>query len=111
MALSPSKKQVAFYNSTTHTAHIFSSTFESKKKATFNIDETSMENEKEAQEAVLSFNNNCQFVFCGEEALALSGLRYILVVGISEKSKTIIYVLSSRSAIESLFGAEEHYCK
>lgn len=111
IALSPSKKQVAFYNSTTHTAHIFSSTFESKKKATFNIDETSMENEKEAQEAVLSFNSNCQFSFCGEEALALSGLRYILVVGISEKSKTIIYVLSSRSAIESLFGAEEHYCK
>ncbi len=33
IALSPSKKQVAFYNSTTHTAYIFSSTFESKKKS------------------------------------------------------------------------------
>ena len=112
MALSPNKTQIAFYNSTTHSAFVFPSTFDSpRKKIVFNTDDTLMENEKEAQEAVLSFKLNCQFLFCGENALALSGLRYILIVSIIEKSKTIIYKLSSRSAIESLFGAEEYYCK
>ena len=112
MALSPNKKQIAFYNSVTHCAYIFPSTFDStRKKITFNTDETLMENEKEAQEAVLSFKNNYQFLFCGETALALSGLRYILIVSITEKSKTIIYKLNSRTAIESLFGDEEYYCK
>ena len=112
MALSPNKRQIAFYNSVTHSAYVFPSTFDStRKKITFNTDETLMENEKEAQEAVLNFKNNYQFLFCGETALALSGLRYILIVSITEKSKTIIYKLNSRTAIESLFGAEEYYCK
>ena len=112
IALSPSKKQIAFYNSTTHCAFVFPSTFETpRKKIIFNTDDTLMENEKEEQEAVLSFKINCQFLFCGENALALSGLKYILVVGLTEKSKTVIYKLSNRTAIESLFGAEEYCCK
>ena len=110
--LSPSKKQIAFYNSTTHCAFVFPSTFETpRKKIIFNTDDTLMENEKEEQEAVLSFKINCQFLFCGENALALSGLKYILVVGLTEKSKTVIYKLSNRTAIETLFGAEEYCCK
>ena len=112
MALSPNKSKIAFYNNTTHSTFVFPSTFDSaRKKIVFNTDETLMENEKEAQEAVLSFKINSQFLFCGEDALALSGLRYILIVSIVEKSKTIIYKLSNRTAIESLFGAEEYYCK
>ena len=112
IALSPNKKQIAFYNNTTHTAFIFNSTFDSpRKKITFNTDETLMESEKEAQENVLSFKNNTQFLFCGESALAVSGLRYILIVGLTEKSKTIIYKLNIRSDMESIFGAEEYYCK
>jgi hypothetical protein len=112
IALSPSKNQIAFYNSDTHSAYVFPSTFESpRKKIVFNTDETLMGNEKDAQEAVLSFKVNCQFLFCGEDALALSGLKYILISGITEKSKTIIYTLSNRTAIESLFGREEYCCK
>ena len=113
MALSPNKKQIAFYNCNTHTAFVFNSIFDkpARKKVTFNTDDTLMENEKEAQESVLSFKTNCQFLFCGENSLALSGLRYILIASISEKSKTIIYKITNKTAIESIFGAEEYYCK
>lgn len=112
IALSPNQKQIAFYNSNTHSAFVFNSIFDKpRKKITFNTDDTLMENEKEAQEGVLSFKINSQFLFCGETSLAISGLRYILIVSISEKSKTIIYKLTNRSEIESIFGAEEYYCK
>ena len=112
IVLSPTKKQIAFYNNTNHTAFVFPSTFDSnRKKIKFNIDETLMENEKEDLESILAFKNNCQFLFCGENALALSGIRYILIIGISEKSKIIKFKLSNRTAIESLFGADENFCK
>ena len=111
MALSPNKKQIAFYNNTMHCAFVFPSTFDSqRKKIQFSTEDTLMDTEKESQDAVLSFKNMGQFLFCGEEALALSGLKYILIAGITEKSKTIIYTLGNNE-IQSLFGVEEIYCK
>ena len=111
MALSPNKKQIAFYNNSIHCAYVFPSTFDShRKKIQFSTEDTLMDTEKESQDAVLSFKNMGQFLFCGEEALSLSGLKYILIAGISEKSKTIIYTLGNNE-IQSLFGAEEGYCK
>ena len=111
MALSPNKKQIAFYNNVTHIAYVFPSTFDSpKKKIIFSTEDTLMDSEKETQDAVLSCKTRCQFLFCGEEALALSGLKYILISGISENSKTIIYTLGNNE-IQSLFGVEECYCK
>ena len=111
MALSPNKKQIAFYNNVTHIAYVFPSTFDSpKKKILFSTEDTLMDSEKETQDAVLSCKTRCQFLFCGEEALALSGLKYILISGISENSKTIIYTLGNNE-IQSLFGVEECYCK
>ena len=111
MALSPNKRQIAFYNNSIHCAYVFPSTFDSqRKKIQFSTEDTLMDTEKESQDAVLSFKNMGQFLFCGEEALSLSGLKYILIAGISEKSKTIIYTLGNNE-IQSLFGAEEGYCK
>ncbi len=51
-----------------------------------------------------------QFLFFWKEALALSGFKYILISGITEKSKTIIYTLGNNE-IQSLFGVEEICCK
>ena len=111
MALSPNQKQIAFYNNSIHCAYVFPSTFDSqRKKIQFSTEDTLMDTEKESQDAVLSFKNMGQFLFCGEEALSLSGLKYILIAGITEKTKTIIYTLGNNE-IQSLFGAEEGYCK
>ena len=111
MALSPNKKQIAFYNNKTHCAFVFPSTFDSPRKIIkFSTEDTLMDTEKESQDAVLSFKNVCQFLFCGEEALALSGLKYILICGLTENSKTIIYTLGNNE-IQSLFGVEDSYCK
>ena len=111
IALSPNKKQIAFYNSSMNSAYVFPSTFDSqRKKITFSTDDTLMDTEKEFQDAVLSYKNATQFLFCGEEALALSGLKYILISGLNENSKTIIYNLGNNE-IQSIFGVEECYCK
>ena len=111
ISLSPNKKQIAFYNNTLHTAYIFPSTFDSPRKTiTFSTNDTLMDTEKESLDAVLSFNNNIQFLFCGEEAIILSGLKYILLVGLKENSETIIYTLGDNE-IQSIFGVEECYCK
>ena len=111
IALSPNEKQIAFYNSALHCAYIFPSTFDSpRKKIKFSTEDTLMDTEKEAQDSILSYNNNSQFLFCGEEAIAISGLRYILIAGITENSKTIIYTLGNNE-IRSIFGIEECYCK
>ena len=111
MALSPNKKKIAFYNNSIHTAFIFPSTFDSsRKKIQFSSDDTLMDTEKESLEAVLSTKNMSQFLFCGEEAIALSGLKYILIAGLTENSKTIIYTLGDNQ-IQSIFGVEECYCK
>ena len=111
IALSPSKKQIAFYNSSINSAYIFPSTFDSqRKKITFSTDDTLMDTEKEFQDAVLSFKNVTQFIFCGEDALALSGLKYILISGLIENSKTIIYNLGNNE-MQSIFGVDECYCK
>ena len=111
IALSPNKKQIAFYNSEFQTAYIFPSTFDSpKKKIKFSTDDTLMDTEKESQDAVLSLKNISQFLFCGEEAVALSGLKYIFIAGLTENSKTIIYTLGNNE-MQSIFGVEECYCK
>ena len=56
MALSPNKKQIAFYNSEFQTAYIFPSTFDSpKKKIKFSTDDTLMDTEKRI--------SRCGFVF------------------------------------------------
>ena len=91
MAVSPSYGQVAFYN-TEGKVFIFNSKFDKGRKDTF-FEINGEFNEKEINEikSIIKYNENCQFLFCGEEAVVLYGQRFVLIV--NTLKKTLIYKL------------------
>ena len=91
MAISPSYEQIAFYNSKGN-IYLFSSKFDKKRKEMkFDLNGEFDEEEKEELNDILNnYNNNYyQFLFCGEDAIALYGKKFVLITNISKK--TLIY--------------------
>ena len=91
MAISPSYRQIAFFNNK-GTAYIFSSKFDKGRKETkFDINKDLTEEEEQQQlKSIINFdNNNFQFLFCGEDALALYGNKFVLIVDTTKK--TLVY--------------------
>jgi len=90
MAISPSYKQIAFYNNK-GTAYVFSSKFDKGRKETkFDINKDLTEEEQQELKSIINFDNkNFQFLFCGEDALALYGNKFVLIVDINKK--TLVY--------------------
>ena len=90
MAISPSFEQIALYNNEGN-IYLFSSKFDKKRKeAKFEIDEDLSQNEINEQKAIIKFNNKSQFLFCGEDAIAISeidGIRFAKNEGIFFISK------------------------
>ena len=85
LAISPSKKNIAFYD-TRGIVFFFSSTLdlnlEKNPRKCVEIkknDDLSVEEIRE-QEMVLNFGEGFQFLFCGEDAVILAGLRSIIIV-------------------------------
>ena len=88
MAISPSYKQVAFYNNKGN-AYIFSSKFDNgRKEISFDINKNLTKEEQEDINVIIKFNKNFQFLFCGEDALALYGNKFILIADINKKTLT-----------------------
>ena len=90
MAISPSYRQIAFFNNK-GTAYIFSSKFDKGRKETkFDINKDLTEEEQQQLKSIINFdNNNFQFLFCGEDALALYGNKFVLIVDTTKK--TLVY--------------------
>jgi hypothetical protein len=90
MAISPSYRQIAFFNNK-GTAYIFSSKFDKGRKETkFDINKDLTEEEQQELKSIINFDNkNFQFLFCGEDALALYGNKFVLIVDINKK--TLVY--------------------
>ena len=87
MAISPSYKQIAFFNDK-GSAYVFSSKFDKGRKETkFEMNEDLTEEEQEEIKSIINFENkNFQFLFCGEDALALYGNKFVLIVDINKKT-------------------------
>ena len=81
IAISPTGEKIAFYNSSKKTAFIMDSDFSGKyKEVKFEYDETSYSDlENKEITDLREYNEGCQFLFCGEETLALSRQRFILL--------------------------------
>ena len=90
MAISPSYNQIAFFNNK-GTAYVFSSKFDKGRKETkFEINEDLTKEEQEELKSIINYDNkNFQFLFCGEDALALYGNKFVLIVDITKK--TLVY--------------------
>ena len=95
MALSPKKDQFALYDDR-GAAFIFYTNFEEggkRKKAILDYDKSDQE-----QISVIKFQEGCQFLFCGIDAVALCGQRYIFLM--NENKNKIVYKFNEHDKID-----------
>ena len=102
MAISPLYRKFALFNSEGR-VFIYSSSFDKRRKEKkFKIDENLSENEKNELKTVIDFNKDYQFLFCGEDAVALSGQRFILLT--NALRKTLTYQIVEGRELEAIQG-------
>ena len=98
IAVSPTNEKVAFYNRNRKCAYLFNSNFEGEYKV-INFDcEASQyynEYEKELKEA-LEYREGCQFLFCGEDTLAMCWQRVIILSKVRIK-EALVYITSEEN--------------
>jgi hypothetical protein len=93
IAISPSYEQVALYNNKGN-AYIFNSKFtKGNKEAKFEMNKDLAKQEQDDIQYIINYQPNCQFLFCGEDALALFGKKYILITNDTFK-KTLVYKIT-----------------
>ena len=81
IAISPSGQKIAFYNGKNKVGFIMNSNFRgnySKVLFEYNEEEYS-KNEIGEINTILSYKEGYQFLFCGEDAIALSGQRFVII--------------------------------
>ena len=112
LALSPSNNQIAMYRND-GTVFFFHSSLNMQKyprmetKFTVN-DSPNEEDEINEQKAILEYNENTQFLFCGEDAVCICGKRFILLV--NAKKKTLYYKITDRSAQSAMLNISFMHC-
>ena len=87
LAMSPSKTKIALYDNRGF-VYFFSSDLNFESKVLFKINEDFSESEINEQKSIINFNVGYQFLFCGEDAVALSGQRFIFVINQNEMQNT-----------------------
>ena len=108
IAQSPSGKKIAFYNSEKKIAYIMNSDlmedFSKVTKVYFNYkDDDKSESEKNELNTILEFKEGYQFLFCGEETLALSGQRFIIISG-PKAENALTYLINEGGEILAAQG-------
>jgi hypothetical protein len=66
------------------------------------------EYETSEQKAILEYNENTQFLFCGEDAVCICGKRFILLV--NAKKKTLYYKITERSGQSAMLNISFMHC-
>jgi len=82
LAISPNKEQIALYNQRGY-VFLFKSNFdenEERKRVFINLNQELSPDELLEQQLIINFEEGCQFLFCGEDAVALCGNRYIFLI-------------------------------
>ena len=113
MDISPSNTQIALYNDKNN-VFFFHSTIDQdlsklpRMKVKYELNKSLSEKELKEQEETLKYRDGHQFLFCGEDAIAIVGQMYILLVNTIEK--TIEYKINE---IEDLNAPPEdfYFCK
>ena len=109
IAISPSYEQVALYNNRGN-VYIFNSKFtKGKKEAKFEINKDLTKQEQDDIQYIINYQPNCQFLFCGEDALALFGKKYVLITNDTFK-KTLVYKITEEEK-HAFFFVEDVYGK
>ena len=98
IAISPDNEKVAFYNRNRKCAYLFNTDFEGEYKiVNFNCNNSPYyeEYKKELDEA-LEYKEGCQFLFCGEDTLAFSWQRVIILSKVKIKD-ALVYISSEEN--------------
>jgi len=107
MAISPSKKNIALYDSR-GIIFFFSSSFDPNSernpriKTEINLSSELTGNDMVEQQMVVNFSKEFQFLFCGEDTVVLYGLRLIILV--NKKSEVVLYKITEEDEEEALKG-------
>ena len=82
MAMSPNKEQIAFYNERGYVFLLKTNLDdnEERKRVIINLEKELGPNELLEQQLVINYEEGCQFLFCGEDAVALCGNRYAFLI-------------------------------
>ena len=105
LAISPSGNKVALYNSKNKVAFIMNSDFEGGYSIIiFNhCEEDFSKKENDEINAVLEFKKGNQFLFCGEDTVAVTGQRFVILSRKNAK-KAIPYLIKEGSEFLALQG-------
>ena len=106
LAVSPSGEKIAFYNKNRGIAYLMKTDFSSKyNEIHFKYDKDNYsENERNEIKEVLEYKEGCQFLFCGEDTLALSRQQYIILTNL-KLDNALIYTISEATQSEIKHGA------
>lgn len=98
IAISPNNEKVAFYNRNEQKAFLFNTDFEGKYREVYFKCKNSLnydEYQQEIEEA-LKYVEGCQFLFCGEDILAISFERVIILSKVNAKN-ALVYISSEEN--------------
>ena len=106
LAISPSGEKIALYNKNRKIAYLMKADFSQKfNEIHFKYDEDNYsEFEKNEIKDILEYKEGCQFLFCGEDTLALSRQQYIILTNL-KMNKALIYTIAEASQSEIKHGA------
>ena len=98
IAISPDNDSVAFYNKEKKTAYLFNTDFEGKYQEVHFICKNSdnYDEYKEEVDGALEYPEGCQFLFCGQDTLAISWQRVIILSQPYIKN-SLIYISSEEN--------------
>ena len=114
LAISPSKNQIALYREEMNTVFFFHSTLDAnpdkyqRKFAIYQINDKDDAKDQAEQKTVLNDATIGQFLFCGEDAICLSGKRFVFVINVN--NKTIVYKITNKSAVAATTVNRFCYC-
>ena len=101
MAMSPSKKKIAIYDKRGF-IYFFTCDLTFENRAFVKINGDFSKNEIDELKTVINFKDGYQFLFCGEDAVALSGQRFIFII--NENQNQNIYKIIQGHEMEAIQG-------
>ena len=107
MTISPSQDYIALYVSESNTIFYLSSQISNKasnkiEKLKFDLDTTLESSELKEQQDILNYQVEQQLLFCGDEAVAICGGKYIMMI--NKRNETIPIIVDEEEGIDQFKG-------
>ena len=108
MCMSPSKSKIAIYSAQNSTVYIFPSDLsklQKFEKYTYNIKNLDPELSSEEineHKALFAFNPRYQFLYCGNNAVAICGQRFIVLI--NKQNEILSFKVTDESSLDAISG-------